>query len=174
MNFIKKYLKSLIIDNKLIKTYCRQILIHLSTIDYLYKNLDKLSPVTPLTINTPETKDMVFISKAKTLQKERYSLPSIHTLTISPLNKAESFLLNKLLPDNIQLTIVDSSKLYVIEHMIFPTFMTQRFAGYLPSTYIEFFQKKYYLLDQETKKIAFLLQILIVDGRTYQCAISIK
>ncbi len=52
-------------------------------------------------------------------------------------NEWEQFFLSKLAPKNIKITPVSTDNLYYIEKLIFPSFVTKRCCGYLPSVYLK-------------------------------------
>lgn len=69
-------------------------------------------------------------------------LDKIQILCSSKLTRVEQFYLNKLLTKNAQVVLVDQDKQYIIDNLIFPSFLTQRFSGYLPTEYRNWFIKK--------------------------------
>jgi hypothetical protein len=75
-------------------------------------------------------------------QPEYQAMPNIKLLCSEKINKTETFFLEKLLPENVSIFSVDSHQLLLLENLIFPTFLTRRFAGYLPSQYINWFLEK--------------------------------
>ncbi len=54
----------------------------------------------------------------------------------------ERFYLDKLLPKNARVELVDKKKCYRLENLIFPSFLSRRFSGYLPSKYQAWFMDK--------------------------------
>jgi hypothetical protein len=66
-------------------------------------------------------------------------LPEIKILCSTEPTPVENFYLNKLLPKNAKITLIDKDKLYRIENLIFPSFLSRRFSGYLPSQYRSWF-----------------------------------
>ena len=56
--------------------------------------------------------------------------------------KVEKFYLDKLLPKNAKLVLLNQDRLYHLEDLIFPSFLSRRFSGYLPSDYINWFINK--------------------------------
>ncbi|MEM9006731.1 MAG: glycosyltransferase family 61 protein [Cyanobacteria bacterium P01_F01_bin.86] len=66
-------------------------------------------------------------------------LDEIKIICPSEPTRVEQFYLEKLLPNNARITIVDPSKQYLLENLIFPSFLSRRFSGYLPSEYRNWF-----------------------------------
>ena len=73
---------------------------------------------------------------------EYRELPEIKLLLSSQPTKIENYYLDKLLPENVKITVVNEERLYLVEKIIFPTFMNRRFCGYLPSEYLEYFRAR--------------------------------
>ncbi|MEL7354087.1 MAG: glycosyltransferase family 61 protein [Cyanobacteria bacterium J06560_5] len=69
-------------------------------------------------------------------------LPSIKVLCGHKLTAVESFYLQKLLPPNAHIEIVKKERAYCVENFIFLSFLTKRFAGYLPQQYVDWFLLK--------------------------------
>lgn len=77
------------------------------------------------------------------LDREEYrDFPEIKLLFSSQPTKIEKYYLDKLLPENVKITVVKEEQIYLVEKIIFPTFMNRRFSGYLPLEYLEYFRKK--------------------------------
>ena len=68
---------------------------------------------------------------------EYADIEEIKLLQAEPLAEAETLLVPKLIPSNIRLTRLTPGRLYYLEKLILPTFLTQFGSGYLPSSYIE-------------------------------------
>lgn len=66
----------------------------------------------------------------------------IKVLLPSEPSSVEKFYLDKLLPKNAKIFSVDKNKLYKFENFIFPSFLSRRFSGYLPSEYRNWFLSK--------------------------------
>jgi hypothetical protein len=64
------------------------------------------------------------------------AIDQINLLYTQPFSETESLLLPGLIPDNVQLTQMESHKLYRVEKLILPTFLTQFGSGYLPAPFI--------------------------------------
>lgn len=64
-------------------------------------------------------------------------LDEIKLLYSEPLSEAEKIIIPKIIPNNVKLTCLQPKGLYQIDKLIFPTFLTQFGAGYLPKPYIE-------------------------------------
>jgi capsular polysaccharide biosynthesis protein len=76
------------------------------------------------------------------LNHSAYKDEEIKLLCSRRLTNAEKFFLPKILPSNVNITSVSQDRNYFIENLIFPTFMTRRFSGYLPSEYLSYFMEK--------------------------------
>ncbi len=68
-------------------------------------------------------------------------IPEINLLYADPLKDVERHLLQSILPPNVKFYSVDRTRNYRIEKLIFPSFLTQDYAAYLPQEYLT-------LLDQ--------------------------
>jgi hypothetical protein len=76
-------------------------------------------------------------------QPEYQNINEIKLLFPSEPTTIESFFINKLAPKNLKITVVDNpDNLYLIDELIFPTFMSRLGSGYLPSVYLNFFRDK--------------------------------
>lgn len=73
-------------------------------------------------------------------QPEYADFDEIKLLCPNGLKKVEEFILPKLAPSNIKFTPVSTGYLYYLETVIFPSFVTKRSCGYLPSSYLKKFQ----------------------------------
>ncbi len=60
----------------------------------------------------------------------------VQLLSSSSLKGYETFFLGKILMDKLNVKVLDPKYLYRIEKLIFPSFLTQRFAGFLPGAYL--------------------------------------
>ncbi|MEM6349106.1 MAG: glycosyltransferase family 61 protein [Bacteroidota bacterium] len=77
------------------------------------------------------------------LNHPRYrDLDKINILCSSQPTQVEQFYLDKLLPENAKIILVDPQKRYCIKNLIFPSFLSRRFSGYLPSEYLRWFINK--------------------------------
>jgi capsular polysaccharide biosynthesis protein len=68
---------------------------------------------------------------------EYAAIPDIKLLCPDPPTAVERALLERLLPSNVTLSPVASDRLYAIEHLIFPSFLSHRGTPYLPPYYLE-------------------------------------
>lgn len=66
-------------------------------------------------------------------------IPEIKLLFASTPTPVEQFFLDKLQPKNSKVTVVEEDKLYYLEQCIFPSFLSRRFSGYLPTQYLNWF-----------------------------------
>ncbi|MEO1348085.1 MAG: glycosyltransferase family 61 protein [Cyanobacteria bacterium J06635_15] len=77
------------------------------------------------------------------LHHPRYQdINTINLLCSSQPTQVEQFYLDKLLPDNARIKLVEPNKRYLLKNLIFPSFLSRRFSGYLPSEYLAWFIKK--------------------------------
>lgn len=75
-------------------------------------------------------------------QPEYKKIQKIKLLIPSELNYVEKFFVPKLIPKNIEICIVNPQKLFLLEKLIFPSFLTSPSAGYLPQEYLQWFLPK--------------------------------
>ncbi len=73
---------------------------------------------------------------------EYKKIQKIKLLIPSELNYVEKFFVPKLAPTNIEICIVNPQKLFFLEKLIFPSFITRPSAGYLPQEYLQWFLPK--------------------------------
>ncbi|MEA5534720.1 glycosyltransferase family 61 protein [Crocosphaera sp. XPORK-15E] len=83
-----------------------------------------------------------YLPRVYLLDQPDYQNQPIKLLLSSPPTNIENFFLQKLLPKNIELCMVDSQKIYELETVVFPSIMTRPRAGYLPQPYLEYLLKK--------------------------------
>jgi hypothetical protein len=81
---------------------------------------------------------------------EYASIPEIKLLCPDPPSPVEIYLLTKLLPANVVLTPVASDRLYQIDRLIFPSFLSHRGMPYLPAYYLE--KLRSHLLPQRQRE----------------------
>lgn len=93
-----------------------------------------------------------YLPRVYLLDQSDYQNEKINLLLSSSPNQIESFFLTKLLPNNVKVIEVDSTKLYRLEKVIFPSIMTRRRAGYLPQAYIKYLLSKVAPLRERNKK----------------------
>ena len=67
---------------------------------------------------------------------------NIKLIFSNPLSEVEDFLLKKLLPNNFEVLTVSQDCSYLIEEFIYSSFLSQKFSGYLPPEFHEWFQAK--------------------------------
>lgn len=70
------------------------------------------------------------------------SVSSLKLLVPDKLTKIESFFIDRLLPVNVNIEYVAPKKSYLIKNMIFPSFVTRPFSGYLPPEYLAYFKER--------------------------------
>lgn len=70
-------------------------------------------------------------------QTEYENLPEIKLLYTDPLAESEKLLIPKLIPSNTLLNRLLPGRLYYLEKLILPTFLTQFGSGYLPKPYLK-------------------------------------
>lgn len=86
------------------------------------------------------------------LNQSDYKNEEIKLLISKPLSRVEQFFLEKLLPNNIKTTLVNSQLIYSIERLIYPSIMSRIRAGYLPKCYIDHLLSKVAPLRRRDKK----------------------
>lgn len=67
---------------------------------------------------------------------------SIKLLFPSQLTNVERFFIDKLRPSNVSIELVEPNKSYVIDKLVFSSFLTRHFSGYLPREYLVFFRER--------------------------------
>lgn len=60
----------------------------------------------------------------------------------SDLTEVENFFVSKLLPENAKIFPVDCQKNYLMENLIYPSFLTKINSAYLPAEYLNFFLQR--------------------------------
>ena len=68
---------------------------------------------------------------------ENYLNNDVQLVSSSPLKGIETFFLEKIFKDKPNVKVLNTKYLYKVEKLIFPSFLTQRFAGFLPSVYLQ-------------------------------------
>ncbi len=66
----------------------------------------------------------------------------IKLLLGSQPTKIEAFFISKLSNSNLKVKLLNNQKVYLIDKLVFPSFLTCRCAGYLPSSYLDYFLDK--------------------------------
>lgn len=85
-------------------------------------------------------------------QPEYSQYPEIKLLFSSELTNAERFFIDKCCPNNVKTVVVNPHQLYSCEGFIFPSFMSQPCAGYLPKVYLNYFWNKIFPQRPRSKK----------------------
>lgn len=75
-------------------------------------------------------------------QKELEKYLKISLLFPNTPSEIEKFYLERFLPKNFQIEVVDPENLYLLEEVIFPDFIAQYQCGFLPVSYQKFFNHK--------------------------------
>jgi len=68
--------------------------------------------------------------------------PPIRLLIGAPLTPAEAFFLPRLLPAGVELTEVGRGELHRTERLLFVSFLSRRYAGYLPGAYLAWLRER--------------------------------
>lgn len=76
-------------------------------------------------------------------QSEYANFEQIKLLYSGELTDNEKFFVPKLVPSNVVMTSVPRGRLYHIEKLIFPSFLSSAGSGYLPSQFIEKFRAEF-------------------------------
>lgn len=74
-------------------------------------------------------------------QPEYAEIDNIQLLFSDPVSEIEDCLVPKLIPSNVTLTKLEPGRLYRVEKLILPTFLTQFGSGYLPKAFIHKLQQ---------------------------------
>ena len=90
----------------------------------------------------------------------------------SPLTPTESFFIDKIKPNNLKITLVSPEKLYEIEKLIFPTFMTVHDSGYLPKTYLDYLIPKVTPKRKRNSKNRIFISRKAVDEKRGRCILN--
>jgi hypothetical protein len=72
----------------------------------------------------------------------------IQIIVNSTPSPTEQFFLERFLPKNTTLKIVDSNKIYQLEKLIFPSLLTRLDSGYLPIEYLQYFLEEMTIQEQ--------------------------
>ncbi|MBD2294642.1 glycosyltransferase family 61 protein [Anabaena sphaerica FACHB-251] len=75
-------------------------------------------------------------------QPDYKEIEEIKLLVPDKLTNIEQYFLDKILPENVKIKVVEIDKLYMIENLIFPSFLSHKNSGYLPSNYLNYFWSK--------------------------------
>ena len=67
---------------------------------------------------------------------------NIKLIFSNPLSEVEEFLVKKLIPSNFEVLTVSQDFSYLVEEFIYSSFLSQKFSGYLPLEFHEWFQAK--------------------------------
>ncbi|MGF1514961.1 MAG: DUF563 domain-containing protein [Elainellaceae cyanobacterium] len=74
----------------------------------------------------------------------------IKLLCPGTLSPQESFIMQRLLPENVQVEHVEPGKTYLLPKLLFPSIFTDHFSGYLPKEYLDFMSDR--LLPKRPRK----------------------
>jgi hypothetical protein len=105
-------------------------------------------------------------------QSEYQAISNIKLLCSEKLNKTESFILEKILPKNVILFPIESHQLLLLENLIFPTFLTSRFAGYLPPQYTNWFLDKVLPKRARNKKNRIFISRVATERGKLRCILN--
>lgn len=83
-----------------------------------------------------------YLPRAYHLHNPEYKNIEEIKVVCSNLSEIEKFFLSKLIPKNAKILLVDCQKNYLIENLIYPSFLTKINSAYLPAEYLEFFHQK--------------------------------
>lgn len=85
-------------------------------------------------------------------QSEYRDIEEIKLLYTEPLSEAESFIIPKIIPNNVKRTSLIPGRLYYLDKLILPTYLTQFGSGYLPFSYIEKLRKELFPKRERQQK----------------------
>ena len=107
------------------------------------------------------------------LHQERYQkIDKIKVLCASQATEVEQFFLDRLLPKNAQITLVDPDQLYVAEKFVFISFLSRRFAGYLPQNYLHWFLEKVIPKRPRKKRHRIFISRVPKQWRSARCLLN--
>jgi hypothetical protein len=108
-------------------------------------------------------------------QDEYVRLKKIKLLVVDSLNKAESYFLPKICPENIEIAYIENDCLYEIDSFVYTPFLTQKSSGYLPRSYLKFFHERVLPRKPRNKKERIFLsrgkarmRRVLNEGKLYQ------
>ena len=96
----------------------------------------------------------------------------VNLLVPGELTNVEKFFLGKLLPDNIEIMYVEIDKIFCIENLIFPGFLTYRNSGYLPQAYLNYFRDKVLPKRPRDKKNLIYISRKLVESNSKRCVLN--
>lgn len=107
-----------------------------------------------------------YLPRLYLLDRKEYQNQEIKLLITHPLTELENLFLNKIKLNNIKIVSVSPDKLYEIEKLIFPTFMTVYDSGYLPKAYLGYLLPKIIpKRSRNAKNRIFISRKLITEKR---------
>ncbi len=106
---------------------------------------------------------------------QRYgSSEKVKLLVPGNLTNVENFFLSRLLSENIEILRVEPDKVFRIDNLIFPSFLTHRNAGYLPRAYLDFFCKNILPAQPRNKKNLIYISRKFIDANSQRCILNEK
>lgn len=97
----------------------------------------------------------------------------IQLLMSSPPTQVEQFFLDRMLPDNVQITLLNSTqKLYKLESLIYASFLTRRLAAYLPQEYQQFLMASVAPKRPRKKQHRILISRVDTDRGSRRCILN--
>jgi len=103
-----------------------------------------------------------------------HEIDAIKILLSGEPSKVESFYLDKLLPKNAKLLVLEKEKLYKLKNLLFPSFLSRRFAGYLPREYREWFLEKVAPARKRDKRNRIFISRIPTDKGSQRCILNEK
>lgn len=86
--------------------------------------------------------------------------------------KTEEFFLDKLLPEDIEVVSVKSDKLFRIDNLLLPSFLTHKNHGYLPDSYLSYFQKRVLPKHSRNKKNLIYISRRFLGAGSTRCILN--
>jgi hypothetical protein len=105
-------------------------------------------------------------------QPEYANLEEIKLLVSEELSKSEQYFLDRIAPKNLQIHVVRRDRIYFIEKMIFPSFLTHVNSGYLPSKYLNFLLDKVCPQRPRKKENRIYISRTITDRSNKRCVLN--
>ena len=99
-------------------------------------------------------------------------IDEIKILLSSEPSKVESFYLDKLLPKNAKLYLLEMENIYKLKNLLFPCFLSRRFSGYLPREYRDWFIRKVVSSRKRDKKNRIFISRIPTDKGSQRCILN--
>lgn len=105
-------------------------------------------------------------------QYKHKEVEKIKLLVPGNLTKVEDFFLSKFLPENVEIKFVSNDKIFRIENLILPSFLTHKNSAYLPSSYLKYFHDKILPKRPRNRKNLIYISRKFVDSGSTRCVLN--